>query len=123
MDLSQPVGDSFWGKKPGGEQREGRLPRLAVRKLIKLLAYCEGVRVEEWVEAHPGKQFCSFRAGCSFQSKFSAKSQKKADEGFLGDAAQSGRPIDRPLFSYGSESTREKAIPEIPLQLQSLCPL
>lgn len=41
LDLSQPVGDSVWGEMPGGN-RDGRLPRLTVRKLIKLLAHCEG---------------------------------------------------------------------------------
>lgn len=66
------------------------------------------LRVEEWVEARPGKQFCSFRAGCSFQSKFSTKSQKKADEGFLGDAVQSGRPIDGPLSFPMAQNQPEK---------------
>lgn len=42
LDLSQPVGDGVWGEKSWGEQREGRLPTLYVRKLIKLLAHCEG---------------------------------------------------------------------------------
>lgn len=42
LDLSQPVGDSVWGEKSWGEQREGKLPTLYVRKLIKLLAHCEG---------------------------------------------------------------------------------
>ncbi len=35
------MGDSVWGEKSCGQQRGGRLPTLAVTKLIKLLAYCE----------------------------------------------------------------------------------
>lgn len=39
--LCQPVRNSVLGEKVCREQKGGSLPRLAVRKLIKLLVHCE----------------------------------------------------------------------------------
>lgn len=82
-DLSQPVGDSVWGEKSCGEQREGRLPTLTVTKLIKLLAYCEegeGWRMGSSSLQEAPQQPQSDRA---HSGRFSTEAYKPASDGLF----------------------------------------